>query len=176
VVVANARRVKLISESSRKNDAVDAELLARLARADRQLLSPVKYRGEEAQADPMGIRVRAQLVELGTQTWNAARGLVKLFGQRLPACDADSLKRAHAEHLDAAIRGHAERLLGVAEELTQQIAACDRERERIAKDRYEKETAQLRQVPGVGPITAMRIRKEGEGYLRTLLVQCAQTF
>jgi transposase len=212
VVVANARRVKLISESSRKNDAVDAELLARLARADRQLLSPVKHRGAEAQADLMGVRVRAQLVELRTQTVNAARGLVKPFGQRLPACDADSLKRAHAGHLDAAIRGHAERLLGVVEELTKQIDACDKELERIAKDRYERETAQLRQVPGVGPITAltfvltlddpgrfaksrdvgpflglrpkskqsgasepeMRISKEGDGYLRTLLVQCAQ--
>ena len=212
VVVANARRVKLISESSRKNDDVDAELLARLVRADRRLLSPVKHRGAEAQADLMGIRVRAQLVELRTQTVNAARGLVKPFGQRLASCDADTLTRANAGHLDVSIRGHAERLLGVVEELTKQIAACDSDLERIAKDRYEKETAQLRQVPGVGPITAltfvltlddparfaksrdvgaflglrpksrqsgasepeMRISKEGDGYLRTLLVQCAQ--
>jgi transposase len=212
VVVANTRRVKLISESSRKNDDVDAELLARLARADRQLLSPVKHRGAEAQADLMGIRVRAQLVELRTQTVNAARGLVKPMGQRLASCDAGSLSRTHAGHLEPAIRGHAERLLGVVEELTRQIDACDRELERVAKDRYEKETADLRQVPGVGPITAltfvltledparfaksrdvgaflglrpksrqsgasepeMRISKEGDGYLRTLLVQCAQ--
>ena len=212
VVVANARRIKLISESSRKNDEVDAELLARLARADRRLLSPVKHRGLEAQADLLGVRVRAQLVELRTQTVNAARGLVKPFGERLRTCDADSLTRAEAGHLDAAIRGHVERLLEVVEGLTKQIDACDRELERIAKDRYEKETAQLRQVPGVGPITAltfvltlddparfaksrdvgaflglrpksrqsgasepeMRISKEGDGYLRTLLVQCAQ--
>src|SRR5438034_8734265 len=70
---------------------VDAELLARLVRADRLLLSPVKHRGEEAQADLMGVRVRAQLVELRTQTVNAVRGLVKPFGQRLASCDADSL-------------------------------------------------------------------------------------
>jgi transposase len=212
VLVANARRVKLISESSRKNDDVDAELLARLVRADRQLVSPVKHRGAEAQADLMGVRVRAQLVELRTQTINAARGLVKPFGQRLRACDTDSLGRTDAGHLDAAIRGHAERLLGVVEELTKQIEACDKELARMAKDRYEKETVQLRQVPGVGPITAltlvltlddparfaksrdvgaflglrpksrqsgasepeMRISKEGDRYLRTLLVQCAQ--
>lgn len=155
VVVANARRVKLISESSRKNDDVDAELLARLVRADRQLLSPVKHRGEEAQADLMAVRVRAQLVELRTQAASAARGLVKPFGQRLPSCDADSLSKAHAGHLNAAIRGHAERLLGVVEELTKQIEACDKELERIAKERYDKETTQLRQVPGVGPITAL---------------------
>jgi transposase len=212
VVVANARRVKLISESNRKNDAVDAELLARLARADRRLLSPIRHRGEQAQADLMGVRVRAQLVELRTQTVNAVRGLVKPFGQRLASCDADSLKRTHAAPLNPAIRGHAERLLGVVEELTNQIDACDKELERIAKDRYAQETAQLRQVPGVGPITAltfvltvddpgrfaksrdvgpfpglrpksrqssssdpeMRISKEGDEYLRTLLVQCGQ--
>lgn len=212
VVVANARRVKLISESSRKNDNVDAELLARLVRADRKLLSPVTHRGEEAQADLMGIRVRAQLVELRTQAVNAARGLVKPFGQRLPACDTDSLNRTDAGHLKGAIRVHVEKLLGVVEELTKQIDACDKELERIVKQRYERETAQLRQVPGVGPITAltyvltlddagrfaksrdvgaflglrpksrqsgasepeMRISKEGDGYLRTLLVQCAQ--
>jgi transposase len=212
VVVANARRVKLITESSRKNDDVDAELLARLVRADRKLLSPVRHRGEKAQADLMAVRVRAQLVELRTQTVNAVRGLVKPFGQRLPACDTGSLTRAEAGHLGAAIRGHAERLLGVVEELTKQIDACDGELERIAKDSYAKETAQLRQVTGVGPITAltfiltlddparfkksrdvgafvglrpksrqsgasepeMRISKEGDGYLRTLLVQCAQ--
>jgi len=212
VVVANARRVKLISESNRKNDEVDAELLARLARADRYLLSPVKHRGEKAQADLMAVRVRAQLVEVRTQMVNAVRGLVKPFGQRLPACDADSLNRTHAGHLDLGIRGHAETLLEVVEELTKRIDACDKKLEQIAEDRYEKETAQLRQVPGVGPITAltfvltlddpkrfkksrdvgcflglrpkskqsgasepeMRISKEGDGYLRTLLVQCAQ--
>ena len=155
VVVANARRVKLITESSRKNDNVDAELLARLARADRQLLSPVTHRGAEAQADLMAVRVRAQLVEVRTQTVNAVRGLVKPFGQRLPACDADSLNKTHAGHLHVTIRGQAERLLGLVEEVTKQIEASDRELEQIARARYEKETAQLRQVPGVGPITAL---------------------
>jgi transposase len=212
VVVANARRVRLITESSRKNDDVDAELLARLARADRVLLSPVKHRGAEAQADLTGVRVRAQLVELRTQTVNAARGLVKPFGQRLAACDTDSLKKADAGHLNGAIRGHAERLLEVVESLTKQIDACDKDLERVAAERYKEETGRLRQVSGVGPITAltfvltlddparfaksrdvgpflglrpksrqsgasepeMRISKEGDGYLRTLLVQCAQ--
>ena len=37
VIVANARQVQLISHSSRKNDRVDAQTLARLARVDPQL-------------------------------------------------------------------------------------------------------------------------------------------
>jgi len=36
VIVANARQVQLISASSRKDDRMDAEMLARLARVDRQ--------------------------------------------------------------------------------------------------------------------------------------------
>jgi transposase len=74
VIVANARRVKLISQSSRKNDRLDAEFLSRLARADQKLLAPIRHRSETAQADLMGVRVRAQLVELRTEAVNAARG------------------------------------------------------------------------------------------------------
>lgn len=212
VIVANARQVKLIGESSRKNDRLDAEFLARLARADRKLLAPVRHRSQEAQADLMGVRVRAQLVELRTQTVNAARGLVKSFGQRLPKCDADSLNRQHAQHLAPSIRPHVERLLRVVEALTKEIASCDGELEKLSQQRYGAETKRLEQIQGVGTITAltyvltlddasrfrrsrdvgcylglrpkshqsgerepeMRISKEGDIYLRKLLVQCAQ--
>ncbi len=211
-VVANARRVKLISQSSRKNDRVDAELLARLARSDRALLSPVEHRGEAAQADLIAVRVRAQLVELRTAAINGARGLAKSFGQRLAVCDADTLNRKHAGHLHASIRAHVERLLEIVEELTEQIGGCDEDLKKIKAERYAAETARLEQIKGVGAVTAltfvltldnperfqhsrdvgcylglrpkssqsgasepeMRISKEGDGYLRTLLVQCAQ--
>lgn len=212
VVVANARRIQLISQSSRKNDEVDAELLARLVRADPVLLSPIRHRGEAAQADLMLVRARATLMELRTKTVNAARGLVKPMGQRLPVCDTDNLGKEQAAHLDAAIRGPVEMLLGAVEELTKRILECDEQLKQMAAERYQWETTQLRQVTGVGLITAltfvltlddparfeksrdvgpflglrpkskqssssnpeMRISKEGDGYLRTLLVQGAQ--
>ena len=47
VIVANARQVKLISASSRKDDRLDAQTLARLARVDRQLLRPIQHRSEK---------------------------------------------------------------------------------------------------------------------------------
>jgi len=134
VIVANARRVKLISQNSGKNDRLDAEFLGRLARADEKLLAPIRHRSETAQADLMGIRVRAELVELRTETVNAARGLVKSFGQRLAKCDADSLKESHAKDLEPAIRGHIERLLRVVGELTKEIAACDEELEKLSAE------------------------------------------
>src|SRR5882757_3813113 len=91
VIVANARQVKLISQSSRKDDKLDAQMLARLARIDPQLLRPIRHRSEQAQLDLTQIRVRAALVEGRTSLINAARGLAKALGERLEKCDADNL-------------------------------------------------------------------------------------
>ena len=74
VIVANPHKVKLISQSVRKNDRIDAQTLARLARVDPQLLSPIRHRGEQAQADLAVIRARAELVESRTELINCARG------------------------------------------------------------------------------------------------------
>ena len=46
VIVAHARNVRLIGESRRKDDRLDAQTLARLARIDPQLLCPVKHRSK----------------------------------------------------------------------------------------------------------------------------------
>ena len=62
VIVANARNVRLIGESRKKDDRLDARTLARLARIDPQLLAPVKHRSAQAQADLTVIRARAVLV------------------------------------------------------------------------------------------------------------------
>ena len=74
VIVANPRQVKLISQSSSKDDRMDARTLARLARVDPQLLHPIQHRSEKAQGHLVVIRVRALLVETRTALVNAARG------------------------------------------------------------------------------------------------------
>jgi transposase len=51
VIVAHARKVRLIGESRKKDDRLDAQTLARLARIDPQLPCPVKHRSAKAQAD-----------------------------------------------------------------------------------------------------------------------------
>jgi hypothetical protein len=84
VVVANARKVRLIYESDRKNDRLDARMLARLGRVDINLLAPIRHRGAEAQADLAVIRGRDSLVATRTQLINAIRGMVKSVGGRLP--------------------------------------------------------------------------------------------
>ncbi len=50
VLVANARKLRLIYANKRKTDEIDAENLARLARLDPKLLYPLEHRGEDSQA------------------------------------------------------------------------------------------------------------------------------
>jgi transposase len=85
VLVANARKLRLIYANKRKTDEIDAENLARLARLDPKLLYPLKHRGEESQAHLALIRSREALVGTRTQLVNHVRGAVKSFGHRLPA-------------------------------------------------------------------------------------------
>src|SRR5262245_42923328 len=82
VIVANARTVRLIGEIRKKDDRLDAQTLARLARIDPELLYPVKHRSAKAQADLAMIRARAGLVRARTSLVNTARGLAKSYGQR----------------------------------------------------------------------------------------------
>jgi transposase len=87
VIVAHARNVRLIGESRKKDDRLDARTLARLARIDPQLLCPVKHRSAKAQADLSVIRARAGLVGARTALVNTARGLAKSYGERLRGCN-----------------------------------------------------------------------------------------
>jgi hypothetical protein len=75
VIVAHARNVRLIGESRKKDDRMDARTLARLVRIDPQLLAPVKHRSAQALADLMAIRARAGLVRARTSLVNTARGV-----------------------------------------------------------------------------------------------------
>ena len=210
VIVANARQVQLISANSRKNDRMDALLLARLARVDPQLLRPIRHRSERAQSDLMTIRIRAALVEARTSLVNAARGFAKAQGDRLPACDADAMGVEKMEALPAEMRERLRPLLEQVESLTKKIQELEAKIEQIARTEYP-ETELLRQVKGVGTLIALtfvltvedrerfqksrdvgcyvglrpkqsesgqsqpqlRITKEGDRYLRQLLVQGA---
>jgi len=99
VIVAHARNVRLISDSSRKDDQLDARTLARLARIDPELLGPVRHRSAKAQIHLTVIRARAALVSSRTALVNAARGLTKSYGQRLQKCGTEQMNRESAKGL-----------------------------------------------------------------------------
>jgi transposase len=153
VIVANPHKVKLITQSVRKNDRIDARQLARLARVDPKLLSPIRHRGEEAQADLAVIRARAELVEARTGLINCARGLAKPMGERLKKCDADQVKEALADGLSAAVQMVIGPLLKSVEQLSEQIGVYDEKIQAIAQ-RYP-EVELLTQVYGVGTLIGL---------------------
>ena len=153
VIVANPHKVKLITQSVRKNDRIDAQKLARLARVDPKLLSPIRHRGAEAQADLAVIRARAELVEARTGLVNCARGLAKPMGERLKRCDADQVEEALAKSLSEAAQVVIGPLLKSVEAISEQIGVYDNKIEEIAKRYPEREL--LTQVYGVGTLIAL---------------------
>jgi len=210
VIVAHARNVRLIGESSRKDDQFDARTLARLARIDPGLLGPVRHRSAQAQIHLTVIRARAALVGTRTALVNAARGLTKSYGERLRKCGTEQMNREIAKGLSQELRDALDPLLGEIESLNERIAEYDRRIEQIATE-VHPEVALLKQVKGVGTLIALtyvltlddphrfrrsrdagcflglrpgrrnsgnsepqlHISKEGDRYLRTLLVQGA---
>jgi transposase len=147
VIVANARKVRLIGESRKKDDRLDAQALVRLARIDPQLLSPVKHRSAKAQADLTVIRARAGLVRARTALVNTARGLAKSYGERLRGCNVRNLNPEKAEGLSPELQAALEPLLAGIESVSKQIHEYNERIEQLAQQSYPQ-TALLKQVKG----------------------------
>jgi transposase len=211
VIVANARKVRLIGESRKKHDRLDAQTLARLARIDPELLYPVKHRSVRAQADLTLIWARAGLVRARTGLVNTARGLAKSSGERLRGCNVRNMDPEKAEGLSPELQAALEPLLNAIEWLSERIVEYNEHIEHLAEQSYPQ-VALLKQIKGVGTLIALtflltledphrfrksrdvgcylglqagrrnsgqrepqlHISKEGDPYLRTLLVQGAQ--
>jgi transposase len=153
VIVANARKLRAIYQSDKKNDRLDALMLARLARVDPQLLSPIEHRGGQAQADLAVVRARDELVRARTQLIASVRGTVKSFGQRLPHCGTETFHKVVPPKLPPYLRPALSLLVEQVGVLTARIRDYDHQLELVAS-RYP-EVEQVRQVTGVGPITGL---------------------
>src|ERR1700679_3106540 len=154
VIVANARKVRLIAESRKKDDRMDAQTLARLARIDPGFLSPVKHRSAKAQADLTVIRARAGLVRARTGLVNSARGLAKSYGERLRGCNVRNMNPEKAEGLIPEVRAALQPVLVALESLSEQIAEYNERIEQLALESYPQ-VALLKQIKGVGTLIAL---------------------
>lgn len=210
-IVAQSRDVRLIGESRRKDDRLDAQVLARLARIDPQLLSPIQHRSAQAQADLSVIRARYALVRARTALVCAARGLTKSFGERIRGRNPKGFSLATSEALSPSLQVALAPLLSALEAITAQIREYNVRIEKLADESYP-EVALLKQVKGVGTLIALtyvltledprrfrksrdagcyvglqpgrrnsgqsepqlHITREGDSYLRMVLVQGAQ--
>jgi transposase len=154
VLIANPRKTRLIYGQRRKTDKLDAEKLARLARADPELLYPVEHRGCDSQAHLAMIHSREALVRSRTQMINHVRGTVKSFGYRLPKCSTPSFHKKVSGHLPSELAEVLGPIVETVGSLTEKIKDYDRRIEELAAQRYP-ETRLLRQVSGVGSLTAL---------------------
>jgi transposase len=154
VLIANPRKTRLIYGQKRKTDKLDAEKLARLARADPELLYPVGHRGCESQAHLAVVHSREALVRSRTQMINHLRGTVKSFGYRLPKCSTPSFHKKVPGQLPSQLAEVLEPIVEIVGSLTEKIKEYDRRIEELAAEHYP-ETRLLRQVSGVGSLTAL---------------------
>lgn len=154
VIVANARKVRLIYGSTRKSDRLDAEKLARLTRHDPKLLAPIEHRSAQAQSHLACIRSRDALVRTRTSLVVHVRGSVKAFGKRLPSGDTSAFPKRAREHLPPELRPALEPILAAIEALTERIKQLDVEIKEIAARHYPR-TEFLQQITGVGLLTAL---------------------
>jgi transposase len=154
VLVANPRLMEGSKRRKRKNDRIDANKLARLGRVDPQSLHPIKHRSREVRQDLVLLRARAALVAARTELINATRGLVKSMGARLPKCCTPSFGEKVKDAIAGEVREALLPLVQLADGLSACIQGYDRRIEELGSEKYGH-TKLLRQVKGVGPITAL---------------------
>jgi len=154
VIVANARKLRMIYQNDRKSDRADARLLARVARLDPQLLGPLQHRSAQVQSDLALVRARTALVAARTKLVNHVRGTVKAFGVRLRKASTQSFSTTAVPMIPELLQPALNPLLDTIAALTAQIRIYELRMRDLCRERYPH-TELLQQVVGVGPITSL---------------------
>jgi len=158
VIVANPRKLRAIYASDRKSDKNDARILARIARMDPELLYPIQHGTEESQRDLLCMSMRDTLVRQRVCLINSVRSTIKSLGVTVPkAPSSDYFTRRFRDYLgdsDTELLEMVEPLLESIDTLSEKIKGFDRAIEKLCKDKYPV-TERLRQIHGVGPVTAL---------------------
>lgn len=153
-LVANAKRLRAIYENDSKDDATDAEMIARIARFDPLLLYPIQHRGAEAQADRTLLRARHALVEARSKLIQHCRSVVKSYGDRLPPCSTDSFVRKVQHLIPEPLEPALRPLLDTIKQMTETIKGMERAINALVSIKYP-EAGHLATVGGVGNLSAL---------------------
>ena len=154
VLVANARMMEGAKRRRRKNDRIDAAKLARLGRVDPKSLYPIRHRSGQVRADLLVLRARDALVASRTELINTVRALVKTMGARLSSCSSEAFSKKAEMEIPTELRETLQPLLRMIATLNDEIKSYGQKIEKLAREKY-RHTQLLRQVTGVGPITAL---------------------
>ena len=156
VTVVNAAKVKLIAESRRKTDKVDAKILCDLLRLD-GLPHPVHMPGPEARSLRGLLVARRQLVSARTKLCNVVRGMLRQSGVRLPARALSTkvgwTRLFHAgfehEHLLHVVNAYHQSFLA----LTASLRYLDQQL--VERERKDPRCQRLQTMPRVGRIASL---------------------
>lgn len=156
VTVVNPTKVKLIAESRRKTDKIDAKILCELLRLD-ALPHPVHMPGPEARELRGLLVARRQLMTARTKLCNVVRGMLRQTGVRLRAGELSTptgwkrlfhagFEHDHILHIVAAYYDSFLALTKSIRELDQQLAK---------REKNEPRAARLKTMPKVGRIASL---------------------
>lgn len=158
VTVVNPAKVKLIAESRRKTDKVDAKVLCELLRLD-GLPHPVHVPDKKTRSLRGLLVARRQLVSARTKLCNVVRGMLRQEGIQLPARYLTSfvgwqklMGRLYAhEHIGLVLDAYYQSFVS----LSRSIQALDKQ---LAKrERQDARTARLKTMPKVGRIASLTL-------------------
>lgn len=156
VTVVNPTKLKLIAESRRKTDKIDAKILCELLRLD-GLPEPVHMPGPETRSLRGLLVARRQLVAARTKLGNVARGMLRQEGIALPARQLNSFvswqrllaRSFSAAHLEPILQSYYESFVA----LTRSIQQLDRQL--AQRERSDGRAARLQTMPKVGRIASL---------------------
>ena len=152
VIIAHARDLAFIYKGTKKSDRIDAEKLARVARADKKLLHPIKLMDRKRQEALLAVKARDLLVKNRNCTINAIRGFLRSFGIDDTEYSHETINQMYST-LPKEIRLNLRGLFTALTAMNNCIKEYDR---RIAKIAQEyPETHILQQIKGVGPLIAL---------------------
>ena len=154
-LVANARKLRAIYQNDRKCDEYDARMLAKLARVDPELLSPIQHGSEARQLHRLSITLRDSLVRQRVNIISTIRFSLKSLGVRISGCSTSYFASRCREELDGTdLLQTLDTSLDALEGLNSQIKALGKQIVQTAAQHYP-ETKLLEQIGGVGPITSL---------------------
>jgi transposase len=100
------------------------------------------------------VRARDGLVKARTQLVNHVRSSLKSFGERLTGCSTKTFGRRAAGQIPKELRPALVPILRTIDALSARIVAYEKRIESMCHETYPQ-TERLRQVSGVGPVTAL---------------------
>jgi transposase len=155
VLVANPRKLRAIYENENKDDKVDAQMLARIARFDPGLLKPIEHREEKQQEHMELIKSRDLLVKNRTSMINHVVGVTKTAGGKLPECSTACFPKKVAAHIPKSLWVSLSPIIDTIAQINLRIKEYDKKIEELCEKEYPIATGLLRQVKGVGSLTSL---------------------